>query len=71
VLLYFSPAALADMQTILNNAALRATPAAPLAWLSMEPTADHDQIHLTIWPGGERKLIATAGFHGDRVSVLS
>jgi hypothetical protein len=70
VLLYFSSAALADMQAIVNNSALQATADAPLAWLSMEPAADHDEIHLTLWPGGERKLIATAAFHGGCVSAL-
>jgi hypothetical protein len=46
-------------------------PDAPLAWLSMEPGADQAEVHLTIWPGGERRLIAQAGFHGRDGKVLS
>jgi hypothetical protein len=42
----------------------RASATAPLAWLSMEPGADQADIHLTIWPGGERRLIAQSDFHG-------
>jgi hypothetical protein len=43
---------------------------APVAGLSMEPGADQADVHLTIWPGGERRLIAHAGFHGPDVKVL-
>jgi len=28
------------------------------------------EVHLTMWPGGERRLIAQAGFHGRDVKVL-
>lgn len=41
-----------------EEAGSRATTDAPLAWLSMEPGADQADVHLTMWPGGERRLIA-------------
>jgi hypothetical protein len=55
----------------ITEAGERATRQAPLAWLSMEPGADQADVHLTLWPGGERRLIATSGFHGRGVRVLA
>jgi hypothetical protein len=59
-----------SLRLVITGAGSRATAAAPLAWLSMEPGADQADIHLTMWPGGERRLIAHAGFHGRDVKVL-
>jgi hypothetical protein len=36
----------------------------------MEPGADQADVHLAMWPGGERRLIALSGFHGRDVKVL-
>ena len=55
---------------MIEDASRRATADAPLAWLSMEPGGDHAEVHLTLWPGGERRLIAQAGFHGGGVKIL-
>ncbi|MFT4792466.1 MAG: hypothetical protein ACJAVR_001065 [Paracoccaceae bacterium] len=48
------------------GAALRATDAAPLVWLRMEPDgAEEDaSIRLTIWPGGEGRELGRGDFHG-------
>ena len=35
-----------------------ATAGAPLAWLSMETGQDQADVHLTIWPGRDRRPIA-------------
>jgi hypothetical protein len=62
-----------NLQRVIEDAGCRATADAPLAWLSMEPGADQAEVaevHLTMWPGGERRLIAQAGFHGRDVKVL-
>ena len=50
----------------LDAAGARATADAPLAWLRMEgdglePSA---AVTLTLWPGGETRLLGRAGFHG-------
>jgi hypothetical protein len=44
-----------------------ATQRAPLAWLRMEPAGDHAEVRLTMWPGGEDRLIARSGYHGAPV----
>ena len=45
----------------------RAVAAAPGAggWLRMEPAGDMAAVSLTLWPGGEDRLLARAGYHGD------
>jgi hypothetical protein len=43
---------------------------APLAWLRMEPADDRADVHLTIWPGGEERLLARVGYHGNPVELL-
>jgi hypothetical protein len=58
-----------NLRRLMEDAGSRATADAPLAWLSMEPGGDQADVHLTLWPGGERRLIAQAGFHGRDVKV--
>jgi hypothetical protein len=58
------------VREIMQQAGSRATSDAPLAWLRMEPGADQAEVHLTLWPSGEERLIATAGFHGPPVQWL-
>ncbi len=67
---YLSEEARETVRQIIEQAGQRATANAPLAWLSMEPGTEQADIHLTIWPGGKRRLIAQAGFHGRDVKVL-
>ncbi|MEI9814173.1 MAG: DUF2332 domain-containing protein [Acidobacteriota bacterium] len=69
VMPYLTEEARESVQRIIEAAGEKATTEAPLAWLSMEPGKDQADIHLTLWPGGERRLIAQASFHGD-VKVL-
>jgi hypothetical protein len=47
----------------------RASAAAPLAWLRMEPDGDRAAIRITTWPGGEERLLARAGYHGNPVEL--
>ena len=51
----------------------QATNDAPIAWLRLEPTPDKyfpAELRLTLWPGGEERLLATSGFHGGPVKWL-
>jgi hypothetical protein len=59
-----------NVRRVIEDAGSRATADAPLAWLSMEPGADQADVHLTMLPGGERRLIARSGFHGRDVKVV-
>ena len=49
----------------LTDAGRRATTDAPLAWLRLEPSADrtHPELRVTIWPGGEERLLAHCHYH--------
>ena len=51
----------------IREAGERATAEAPLAWLRMEPADDLADVHLTLWPGGEDRLLARVGYHGNPV----
>jgi hypothetical protein len=48
-------------------AGARATDSAPLARLALEPGGELAHLRLTLWPGGEERLLAEAGYHGDPV----
>lgn len=72
VLLYLSPDAQTRVTETLHCAGEQATSEAPLAWLSMEPDGEgQDNVHLTMWPGGTRRAIANAGYHGGAVVLAS
>ena len=73
VLGYLSSAGREQVRETVEEAGARATQAAPLAWLSMEPRerrAPHAEVRLTLWPGGTERLLATARFHGQSVHWL-
>ena len=67
VLQYLSGTERKRFETALAEAGGRAGPEAPLAWLQMEAAGELTDVHLTLWPGGKRCLIARAGYHGDPV----
>jgi hypothetical protein len=70
VLTYLTQEGRENVRRVIEHAGGRATSDAPFAWLSMEPGADQADVRLTMWPGGERRLIAHSGFHGRDVKVL-
>ncbi|WP_296819077.1 DUF2332 family protein [Brevundimonas sp.] len=68
---YFPSAGRSRVVAHLARAGERATPEAPLAWLSYEaaeaPDADGRrwaELSLTVWPGGERRVLARGHPHG-------
>jgi hypothetical protein len=71
VMQYLSEEELAAFHRQIEVASERATADAPLAWLRMEPAGDHADLHLTVWPGGEERHLARAGYHGTPVELLS
>ncbi|NGQ92262.1 DUF2332 family protein [Rhodobacter sp. HX-7-19] len=63
---YFPPGTQARCDAALKAAGARATEAAPLAHLAMEADGRPDGAALTLrlWPGGERRALGRACFHG-------
>ena len=67
VFFQYLPAALRDeLRDTIVALGEQATPASPLAWLSMEagPKQMSCELRLTIWPGGERRVLAEVDWHG-------
>src|SRR5205809_111064 len=71
VMQYLSAADRRSVASLLAQAGRRATAAAPLAWLRLEPGGEQAEVHLTLWPGGTERLIASAGFNGRPVRWLA
>ena len=70
---YFTKATRARVREILDDAGARANAAAPLAWLSFEQYAldQLPELRLTLWPGGETRLIAHAHPHGAWIEWMA
>ena len=61
----------ASAESAINAAGARATGDAPLALVAFEGAADDParvETHLTLWPGGDRRLLALAGQHPTTVT---
>lgn len=67
---YLSDEERAELFACVEDAGTRASDGAPLAWLRMEPVDDRAAVELTLWPGGETRLVARAGYHGNPVELL-
>lgn len=69
---YLSGDERAAVEHTLADAGRRASADAPLAWLRLEaaPELVYTELRLTVWPGGEERLLAHAGFHIDPVTWL-
>lgn len=70
VLPYLTPEEGSALHDALMSAGARATRDAPLAWLFLEPGEEEADVRLTLWPGGEQRLVARAGFHSAHVRWL-
>jgi hypothetical protein len=67
---YLPSATRAHVTRAIEDAGVRATARAPLAWLRLEPPADafgRPDLRLRVWPGGVDALVARAGFHREPV----
>jgi hypothetical protein len=69
VLQYLDQPSRDRMRAVIEDAGARATAAAPLAWLRMEPGGEQAEVRLMCWPGGTDRLVATTSFHGRDVRV--
>jgi hypothetical protein len=70
VVQYLSPEEGTALHSAITEAGSRATDDAPVAWLFMEPGGDQTDVRLTLWPGGEERLLARAGYHSGTVTWL-
>ena len=70
---YLTAADQAAIRATLAAAGARASAAAPLFWLRLEPvdSAAYPDLRLTAWPGGAETLLATASFHFGPVRWLA
>lgn len=68
---YMSDDERARVIELIEGAGRGSSARSPVAWLRMEAGADQAEVRLTTWPGGDERLIATAGFHGRDVRWLA
>jgi hypothetical protein len=66
---YLSEETQGALGNIVGEAGARASSAAPLAWLALEPPDPKSRplLVLTLWPGGDRTVLAEALPHGQSV----
>ena len=67
VMQYVEPDERDRVGELIAAAGTRATERAPLARLALEPGADLAELRLTVWPAGDERLLAHAGYHGEPV----
>jgi hypothetical protein len=58
-----------EFERTLRAAGDSASERSPLAWLRMEPGGERAEVRLTLWPGGEERILARGGYHGDPVDL--
>ncbi|CAN5562964.1 DUF2332 domain-containing protein [soil metagenome] len=71
---YMPPESQAALARTIADHGAAATPQAPFAWLRMEPPPDHMtnmEVRLTLWPGGEDRVLANVHPHGAWVKWLN
>ncbi len=63
---YMPPASQAALTEAIENLGASASPEAPFAWLRMEPPfhGTDMEVRLTLWPGGEERILAQVHPHG-------
>jgi hypothetical protein len=70
VMMYLSDESREGMIAAIEAAGEGASDSAPVARLSMELGGDEADVRLKLWPGGEERLIAKAGYQGQHVHWL-
>jgi hypothetical protein len=64
---YMPPASQTALAEAIANLGASATPLAPFAWLRMEPPPENMaamEVRLTLWPGGDERVLAEVHPHG-------
>jgi len=70
---YMPPQSQAALAALIGEIGGAATSDAPFAWLRMEPpeNAPRMEVRLTLWPGGEERILAETHPHGAYVNWLA
>jgi hypothetical protein len=58
------------LKHVIDGLGQSATESAPFAWLRMEPGSPKFEVRLTLWPGGDDRLLAVVHPHGAWVKWL-
>ena len=70
---YMPPESQAALRAVINGHGEAASNSSPFAWLRMEPPPDNlanMELRLTLWPGGDERLLAYVHPHGASVTWL-
>lgn len=59
------------VRSAIESAGRRARRDRPFAWLRLEPGREMADLSLTMWPGGDERLLARSGYHGRPVIWLA
>jgi hypothetical protein len=68
---YMPPESQAALRATIEALGAQATTQAPFAWLCMEPPPGETanmEVRLTLWPGGQERILANVHPHGARVA---
>ena len=70
---YMPPESQAALESLIGEIGATATPEAPFAWLRMEPpgAVSRMEIRLTLWPGGDERVLAEVHPHGAYVRWMA
>lgn len=68
---YVDPAERERLDALFEARGREAAPDTPLARLAMEHGGEETEVRLTLWPGGEERLLAAACYHGAPVRWLA
>ncbi len=64
VMQYVEEAERERIAAAIADAGSRATDDSPIARLELEPGGEEAELRVTLWPGGERRVLGHAGYHG-------
>jgi hypothetical protein len=71
VLQYVEEAERGRIRTAIADAGARATADSPIARLELEPGGEEAELRVTLWPGGQRRVLGHAGYHGVPVRWMA
>ncbi len=71
VMQYVEEAERGRIGAAIADAGARASADSPIARLELEPGGEEAELRVTLWPGGERRVLGHAGYHGVPVRWMA